>query len=119
MPVLMFQPWKARKVESGESRQTVRPERKNPILPGDDLSLREWTGKPYRSKQKVLREEICHSTRPVEIDVGAALYIGGNLCSEAMRNLFAREDGFDDYNAMLAWFEKNHSLPFTGVCIKW
>jgi uncharacterized protein YqfB (UPF0267 family) len=56
---IMFQPRFARLVESGAKTQTIRVKSKakhpRPLpKPGDFLSLREWEGKPYRSKQRKL-----------------------------------------------------------------
>ena len=49
--VLMCQAQFAPMVESGDKRRTIRPRRKRPVKMGDHVSLRQWTGKPYRSKQ--------------------------------------------------------------------
>jgi hypothetical protein len=32
---------------------------------------------------------------------------------------FARVDGFQDYPALLEWFQANHGLPFEGIVIHW
>lgn len=47
--VRMFKPQFAPLVESGKKLQTVRPTPKRMPKPGDKISLREWTGLPYRS----------------------------------------------------------------------
>ena len=39
MPLLSFQPWKAKKVEACESLQTIRAARERPIKAGDVLYL--------------------------------------------------------------------------------
>jgi hypothetical protein len=52
MKVLMFQPRFAPLVEAGTKTQTIRPVRRRPIVVGDELSLRAWTGLPYRSPQQ-------------------------------------------------------------------
>lgn len=59
MKVLLFQPRFANLVAAGTKRQTIRPTRKIPIVRGDDLSLRQWQGLPYRSKQVELARGLC------------------------------------------------------------
>lgn len=68
--VIMFQPWLARKVEDGSKLTTIRGNRKRPIKVGDTLSLREWTGKPYRSKIRVIRTVICSKVERIEMTAG-------------------------------------------------
>lgn len=48
--VRMFKPHFALLVESGAKAQTVRPTPKRMPKPGDRISLRCWSGAPYRSK---------------------------------------------------------------------
>lgn len=109
--VRMFQPRFAPLVESGAKFQTIRNTPK--VLPrvGDRVSCREWTGKPYRSKQRVLREAEITLVGPVRIEFQ-------ETASRANHD-FARNDGFEDFWDMLAWFEKTHGLPFDGILIQW
>ncbi len=117
--VLMFQPQFSGKVEAGEKHQTIRPARKLPIQVGDKLSLREWTGKPYRSKQRVLRETVCTKTIGVRLDYFDLIEVGGQLLNRNAQQWFAQDDGFENSMAMLTWFAKTHGLPFSGVMIVW
>ncbi len=90
---------------------------------GDRISLREWTGKPYRSKQRVLREAIISEVQSIWFN-GVTILLddpkGENgLLPRAVEEAFARADGFENLKAMSDWFEANHGLPFEGIVIKW
>jgi|SRR6185503_4312760 len=118
----MFKPQFAPLVESGAKRQTVRPIPMRMPKAGERISLREWTGKPYRSKQRVLRDcKISVVERINFCDTGRELLVGiGNksLTPEDL-NAFAKADGFRDAIEMFDWFEATHGLPFEGILIKW
>lgn len=120
--VRMFQPQFTALVQDDTKCQTVRPTPKRMPLPGDRISLRCWTGKPYRSKQRVLRESTISAADKITIcDTGRELLVGiGNksLTPEEL-NAFAAADGFEDAIAMFDWFETTHGLPFEGIVIKW
>ena len=112
MPVILFQPRFHDAVRSGTKRQTIRLPRKRPIRPGDPLSLRAWSGKPYRSKQTILGFGVCMAADQITID----LYFDDD--AEAKR------DGFDDAREMIDWFIDNHGMPtptqpFVGTRIVW
>jgi hypothetical protein len=119
----MFKPQFASLVESGVKLQTVRPTPKRMPKAGDSISLRMWTGKPYRSKQQVLRESFITEVKTIWFN-GVTILIDdpiaafGLLSSESQES-FARADGFENLKAMSDWFEANHGLPFTGIVIKW
>ncbi len=117
--VLLFQPRFAELVAAGTKRQTIRLVRRSTIRPirvGDELSLRRWSGAPYRSKQIVLRHEICRHVE--EIKLWRNNFRMGKNYAEDVDN-FAADDGFADYAEMMDWFERTHGLPFTGVLIGW
>lgn len=90
-----------------------------------------WTGKPYRSKQRVLLETKLDDIKVCRIDdegiviqppAGCLLAtLGAELMSlngyEA--DHFARADGFSDWNEMRDWFKAEHGLPFDGVVLYW
>ena len=65
--VRTFQPRFSRLVESGAKRQTIRKTPKRMPKVGDTLDAREWTGAPYRSKQRKLLEAPLVSVSEVEI----------------------------------------------------
>lgn len=118
MIVKMFQPRFAPLVEAGVKLQTVRPTPKRMPKVGEPISLRAWTGKPYRSKQRVLRESVVTECHPITIHSGGIKIDGvPKYCSWVID--FAVRDGFKDFGEMLSWFICTHGLPFTGIVIKW
>lgn len=132
MKVLMFKPQFAPLVKAGTKRQTIRPKRKHPIKPDDELSLREWTGKPYRSKQQILRDGvICKNVKDVQIvprSTPDGMFVSCFVAGERMESLlggsgswdrFAEADGFKNAAEMLDWFRSTHGLPFNGDLIQW
>ena len=116
--VRLFKPRFAALVEAGTKTQTVRPTPARMPQAGDKLSLRTWTGKPYRSKQRVLREATVLQVVQVRID-GADMWFDGRRASEAKQEAFAVADGFAGAHEMRGWFEHEHGLPFEGVVILW
>lgn len=123
MIVLTFQPRFAPLVKSGAKRQTIRLPRKRPIRVGDRLSLREWTGRPYMSPQRILVDDVpCTRISQIHIGVGEhrdEVMLGGQALDVILREKIAVSDGFDSWLAMRGWFSEQHGLPFTGVLIGW
>ena len=120
--VRMFKPQFAPLVEAGTKCQTVRPTPKRMPKSGDYISCREWTGKPYRSKQRVLNvAPICAVEKITICDTGRELLVsvGNKSLTPEELNAFAAADGFKDAIEMFNWFEATHGLPFEGVVIKW
>lgn len=116
--VRMFKPQFAPLVLSGEKCQTIRPTPKRMPKSGERISLRQWTGKPYRSKQRVLRESIVAEVLPVKINA-AAIMVNGCVLLGDEEWAFAKADGFNTPQDLLDWFNFTHGLPFEGVVIKW
>jgi len=108
MRVILFQDKFAELVRSGEKKQTIRLSAR--CKPGDELSLRKWTGKPYRSKQETLRNSVCTRVQEVQIYEGP---------STETSEMLARADGFSSHAEMQAWFNNTHGLPFEGQQIEW
>lgn len=119
MTTLIFEPRFHEPVLSGLKVHTIRRPRKHPIKPGDELSLRAWEGKPYRSKQRVLRNETCMFVRECRIDAHG-IAIGGYRIGEPNDlDQFAVSDGFDNWEQMRTYRDFNYNLPFCGVLIQW
>lgn len=116
--VRMFKPQFAPLVEAGTKLQTVRPTPKRVPQAGDRISLRAWTGKPYRSKQRVLRESIIEKVEPIRITT-AGIYVSERPLGLDTEQRFARADGFRSWVEMREWFENTHGLPFEGIIIYW
>ena len=129
--VKMFKPRFARLVESGAKLQTIRPIPKRVPRVGDGLSLREWTGKSYRSEQRILGRafisalKICRITDDgitLPSDVGGFMHSLGapmTFLSGDFADMFARADGFADWAEMRDWFKAEHGLPFVGLVYYW
>lgn len=127
MIVLMFKDRFGELIRSGQKTSTIRA-LKRPIKPGEILSLREWSGKPYRSKmRRLITDTPAKTVEPFCI----AQCGGGNsvfypwvlgakfdLPLEA-RNKIAIADGFKDEAVMFAWLARNYGFPFFGTLITW
>ena len=118
--VRMFKPQFAPLVEVGRKLQTVRPTPKRLPQAGDAISLRAWTGRPYGSKQRVLREATITRVDTFSIDTFPSVRIN-DLRLKTRRSVdeFARADGFTDWKEMEEWFRATHGLPFEGIVIHW
>lgn len=116
--VRMFKPEFAPLVESGAKCQTVRPTPRRLPKVGDRISLRMWTGKPYRSKQKILRLATIAKVEPVQICEGG-MYRSGKWVPFLKMEEFSRADGFESPAGLIEWFKSTHGLPFNGVAIYW
>lgn len=121
MRVIMCQPQFVPKILDGSKPHTIR---KSALCkPGDILSLRRWSGKPYRSKQQILRTVTCISVDPVRIENvsgwGFVAWKNGQQQSQEMVEALARNDGFACAKDMLDWFLNTHGLPFDGFLIRW
>lgn len=117
--VRMFKPRFADLVETGRKLQTVRPEPKRMPKPGDTISLRCWSGLPYRSKQRVLREGEIREVHHTLIDEDGVNLYERDAAWAPDRDAFARADGFADWPDMRRWFEETHGLPFRGIVLYW
>jgi hypothetical protein len=116
--VRMFKPQFADLVESRQKLQTVRPTPKRMPKFGDAISLRAWEGKPYHSKQRILRESMITCVEAIAITADC-MRINGFWVTTEQRESFAKADGFASFEEMAAWFNSNHGLPFEGIVIKW
>ena len=120
--VRMFKPQFAPMVRAGTKLQTVRPMPKRMPKVGDHQSNREWTGKPYRSPQRVLCESMITDVQTIQI-TETTLTTNGNRWSPAGVSLgmetFAEQDGFENWASLAAWFKTTHGLPFDGIVIHW
>jgi hypothetical protein len=124
--VRLFKPQFAPLVEQRIKRQTVRPTPKRMPRPGDRISLRAWTGLPYRTPQRVLLESIVTGVSDITLEP-TRLWLNERLITKHPRrssgeqtlDSFAMADGFESWSAMAAWFEREHGLPFNGILIEW
>lgn len=125
MRVILFQPQFADQVSTLIKRQTIRQRAR--CKAGDELSLRQWSGLPYRSKQKQLRDAVtCKLVQPVRLYTVPwhrcdppkfQIQVGDENIKDT--DAFARADGFPSAAIMHEWFDRTHGLPFTGELITW
>lgn len=110
MRVFLFKERFADLIVSGQKTTTIRATAW--CKPGDDLSLRKWTGKPYRSKQAVLMDTKCQSVSPIFVDEAPSP-------QDQLTPEIARGDGFSSVEEMREFFRSVHGLPFHGDLIAW
>lgn len=126
MPALNFKKRFADDVQFGIKRQSVRAERKDGRVHckvRDKLKL--YTG--MRTKAcRLLGTATVLRLAAIRIEATEMFLNGRRLPSaiydrncEQTDNEFAKDDGFDSFMDMSAWFETNHGLPFDGVVIYW
>ena len=113
--VRLFKPRFAPLVASGLKLQTVRPTPKRMPHIGDPISLRQWSGLPYRSKQINLASSTITRLARCSIDSSGITLDG----SPTDPNAFALADGFPSFPDLLDWFRLTHGLPFIGILIQW
>ena len=104
---------------SGRKPHTVRRKRKKPLRIGQPLSLRVWTGKPYRSKQREFHYSTVKKVVPFHLDYSDVMIVDGVHLSILAQNDFAWHDGFENADEMRKWFLKTHAFPFDGEVIYW
>ena len=115
-----FQPQFEPLILSGQKTHTVRPTPKRLPKVGEEFVGYVWTGKPYRSKQRVLLESTITKLQKIEIVENGWTWLD-DIRMKTLRdcNDFAHADGFVGYSEMLAWFRDTHGLPFAGIVIHW
>ena len=118
MNFVLFQSTFASLVESGAKQQTVQAAPKRMPQRGDHLSLRDWTGKPYRSQQRILREATVDWVQKIEM-TATGIALDGQPLSAHQADAFAKADGFLGANDFIGWYNFMHGLPFEGICIFW
>jgi hypothetical protein len=123
--VFMFKPRFAALVRSGRKHQTIRPVPKPRAMPrvGDIADLREWSGKPYRSKQTKIDQgeiyEIMHITIRPDGSVWWHHHNNDWRLEDFMVGHIARLDGFRTIAEFLEFFRESYGLPFEGVLFRW
>jgi len=114
MRVMLFNERFAESVRLGVKRHTIRE--RPMVKPGDQVSLRMWSGKAYRSKQTVLREAEVVAVVPIIIGRDWLRFNGVQVSNP---NGLAHEDGFFNFEDMRDYFAREYGLPFLGWLIRW
>jgi hypothetical protein len=124
---LMFAPRFHAPVRSGAKSQTIREEReRDPVAPGEELSLRRWVGKPYRSRHEELVPGgvVCRAVRPVKVVTDPAarsvrVWLDYSpLLREDLRQFIAA-DGFESAEDMFNYYLSAGVKLREGVVIAW
>lgn len=122
MRVIMFQPRFHGLIKSELKRSTIRKSAR--CEPGDELSLRAWSGKAYRSKQIELRPAICKSVTRITLGLSSRgnFWVirhtpeGPSLMNESNLQHLAQIEGFESVADMRDWFIANQKLkPGLGI----
>lgn len=112
--VLMFMPRFHDPIRRGTKIQTIRAPRKRKVEPGDQLSLRAWSDKPYRSPQIVLGTAACVDTNRLRIENNfgqlRVILEGLPMLSHEDTEAFAVADGFTNAYDMLQHWYKHREL---------
>lgn len=132
MNVLLFQGRFEEAVVSGRKPHSIRPDRRDGrprARVGEALSLRVWTGKPYRSQQREIARAVVTEVERLAIRTDGVMWRPGSatevLWAEqeellaVLLHTLAHADGFVGWAEMRDWFATTHGLPFTGVLIRW
>lgn len=119
--VLLFERRFVEAIKDGQKTHTIRPIRKRTIRAGDQLLLRHWQEKPYRSRQvqfaavvvTAVRDFYIRLLHPVEIVVDGCLL----PLSDAAE--LARRDGFASPVELHAWHELHYGNDHEKQLIEW
>jgi hypothetical protein len=115
-----FQPQFEPLILAGTKIHTIRPTPKRLPFIGEEFVGYVWTGKPYRTKQREFFRSTIVAVETVKIEQWRWIRIGRKqIHTLTQANDVAVADGFECYAALLLWFCRNHSLPFTGILIGW
>lgn len=109
-------------IQAGTKFQTIRAERKRHARSGEELQL--YHGMRTRNCFLIGRP-ICVFIEPIRLYLrDRMLKIGGGAecVSDGALNVFARRDGFADWDELVAFWREHHpeiDTVFSGVLIRW
>lgn len=130
MNVFVFQNRFEADIVAGRKSHTIRGHRRDGkprAKMGETISLRVWTGKPYRSKQREIARGVVDKIESIAVhsngislgDGTLRVWFMGEWNHIEMLNGFARRDGFGSWSEMRDWFKATHGLPFSGSLVGW
>lgn len=128
MRVITFQPRFHQAIRNGVKTSTIRLKAR--CKGGDELSLRAWTGKPYRSKQAELMRAECVRVTPITLmfDEAPLYVLMRNAKHSEIHNVLqpdelqalAAHEGFTSAEDMRQWFATTYPEgKITGEIITW
>ena len=116
--VLLFMNRFEAPIVGGTKIHTMRLRKRVPKV-GDVLSLRVWTGKPYRSKQREILSATCTRVQEFRMEAMSPFVDGDFVWSDAERAALAKRDGFGFWEEMRETLHQMHGLYFVGHLIWW
>lgn len=124
MKVLLFVPRFAPPIRAGTKRGTLRtPNARSPFRAGETISLRTWSGKPYRSRQQeIVPPVVCSCVSDVALGFRGRqpeIYVGNRRLSPAEAEAFVRADGFECAEDFHAYWHAKGVLTWRGNLIEW
>lgn len=124
--VIMCQRRFVPQIVAGTKLHTIRAQRRRQIYQGDQLDLREWTGRPYRSPQRKIAVVPCVAAPQIEVDARRRRIFlftpshyypeGGYIMDEIA---FAQRDGFIYTDDFFQFFRDHHAGLCIGQLIEW
>lgn len=109
-------------IRGGTKRQTIRADRRRHARPGEEVQL--YCGMRTRGCFLIARAR-CIETLPIELSfVSRCIVIGtrATIVGRQNRDAFARADGFDTWDDMMAFWRQEHphvGPSFCGVLVSW
>lgn len=122
MHVFMFRPRFIEPIKAGTKTQTIRPQgNRRLVLPGDELSLRHWQDKPYRSPHVQIATAVARPSEVIEVSVRGVTHATSRQLKRVKDlDAFAVADGFIDWDEMRAYWQEMHGRQrFLGVLYPW
>lgn len=117
MAMLCIKPRFANMVVMGRIKQIIsRQEHK--FNQDEKLFIFSW-GEGARSAVRRLRSTKCDVVKPVFIDVNNTVLYENRFLSEKEKQAMAKDNGFDNFKALLLYFRNNGGLPVSGQLVKW
>lgn len=118
MRVILFQNRFEQPILDGVKDCTIRAHRKDgrPLVrAGETISLRVWTGLPYRSKQREFAQRTVKFKFPVRVHIHGIVRLDtGDKLTHIRLSKYL---GFSGWREAKDWYKDTHGLPFDGVLI--
>lgn len=118
MNVILFKNQFEPLILAGVKRSTIRASRKDGkprAREGETLSLRVWTGLPYRSKQREFARRTAKFVIPIRVSNSG--FERPDIRCLLTPRILAKDLGFPDWRTAKAWYKAAHGLPFDGELI--
>lgn len=115
MNVVTFKNHFEQPILAGVKDCTIRARRKDGkarAREGEMISLRVWSGAPYRSKQREFAQRTVKFIFPVRVNWSGIRRADTHVSLD--RSKMAKALGFQNWIEARKWYEAAHGLPFDG-----